>query len=67
MTPDVNVFVAASRSDHPHYAAARAWLEQATASASQGTALNLQPMVVASEADQILALMNDGPSQPRIW
>ena len=29
MTPDVNVLVAASRTDHPHHAAARQWLEEA--------------------------------------
>jgi hypothetical protein len=48
VTPDVNILVAASRSDHPHHAPARAWLEQALANASQGSALRLQPMVVAS-------------------
>ncbi|MGB7990070.1 MAG: TA system VapC family ribonuclease toxin [Candidatus Methylophosphatis roskildensis] len=48
MTPDVNVLVAASRSDHPHHAVARTWLERAIADASQGTPLTLQPMVSAS-------------------
>ena len=48
MTPDVNVLVAASRSDHPHHAGARTWLEQAITNASQGTPLKLQPMVIAS-------------------
>lgn|SRR3546814_21213 len=48
MTPDVNILVAASRSDHPHHAPARAWLEQAIANASQGAAFSLQPMVIAS-------------------
>ncbi len=48
MTPDVNVLVAASRSDHPHHAAARAWLEQSLVDANQGAALKLQPMVIAS-------------------
>ena len=48
MTPDVNVLVAASRSDHPHHAAARTWLEQAVVNAGQGTPLKLQPMVIAS-------------------
>lgn len=48
MTPDVNVLVAASRSDHPHHASARTWLEQAITDASQGTPLKLQPMVIAS-------------------
>jgi uncharacterized protein len=48
VTPDVNVLVAASRSDHPHHATARAWLEQALINAGQGTPLTLQPMVIAS-------------------
>ena len=48
MTPDVNLLVAASRSDHPHYAAARAWLSQALIGARAGTAFTLMPMVVAS-------------------
>lgn len=48
MTPDVNVLVAASRSDHPHHAVARAWLEQALTDASQGAPLKLQPMAIAS-------------------
>lgn len=48
MTPDVNVLVAASRSDHPHHAVARTWLEQALAEANQGAPLKLQPMVIAS-------------------
>lgn len=48
MTPDVNVLVAASRSDHPHYAVARAWLEQAVAACASGGVLTLMPMVLAS-------------------
>jgi uncharacterized protein len=48
VTPDVNVLVAASRSDHPHHATARAWLEQALINAGKGTPLTLQPMVIAS-------------------
>lgn len=48
MTPDVNVLIAASRSDHPHHAPARAWLEQAVSDAGRGMPFNLQPMVVAS-------------------
>lgn len=47
MTPDVNVLVAASRSDHPHHLAARTWLETALAHASRGAPLKLQPMVLA--------------------
>jgi toxin-antitoxin system PIN domain toxin len=50
MTPDVNVLVAASRSDHPHHAVARAWLEDALAAAgtTSGPTFTLMPMVVAS-------------------
>ena len=48
MTPDINVLVAASRSDHPHHAIARSWLEQAVANARRGALLVLQPMVIAS-------------------
>jgi uncharacterized protein len=48
MTPDVNVLVAASRSDHPHHAIARRWLEQAAAAAALGSTLILMPMVLAS-------------------
>jgi uncharacterized protein len=29
MTPDLNVLIAASRSDHPHHDVARTWLERA--------------------------------------
>ena len=48
MTPDVNVLVAASRSDHPHHAVARAWLEGAVGAAADGAAFTLMPMVLAS-------------------
>lgn len=48
MTPDVNVLVAASRSDHPHHAVARTWLEEALAAAESGAAFTLMPMVIAS-------------------
>lgn len=48
MTPDVNVLVAASRSDHPHHAVARPWLEAALAAAAGGAAFALMPMVLAS-------------------
>lgn len=48
MTPDVNVLVAASRSDHPHHKIAHAWLEEAVASCADGSTLKLMPMVVAS-------------------
>ena len=48
MTPDVNVLVAASRSDHPHHGSARTWLEDALAAAAQGSPFTLMPMVIAS-------------------
>jgi hypothetical protein len=48
MTPDVNVLVAASRSDHPRHKIAYAWLEEAVASCADGATLRLMPMVVAS-------------------
>lgn len=48
MTPDVNLLVAASRTDHPHYAVARGWLEKAVAAGRAGAAFTLMPMVVAS-------------------
>jgi toxin-antitoxin system PIN domain toxin len=48
MTPDVNVLVAASRSDHPHHAAALSWLEAASAAAETGAAFTAMPMVLES-------------------
>lgn len=48
MTPDVNVLVAASRTDHPHHAVARDWLEAAVSACAAGAALTLVPMVLAS-------------------
>lgn len=48
MTLDVNVLVAASRTDHPHHAVARAWLEQTVGAADAHAALILMPMVLAS-------------------
>ena len=48
MTPDVNVLVAASRSDHPHHAVARTWLEEALSATENGAAFTLMPMVLAS-------------------
>ena len=48
MTPDVNVLVAASRTDHPHYAVARDWLEEAISASGAGAALTLMPMVLTS-------------------
>ena len=48
MTPDVNVLVAAARSDHPHHAVARQWLEETLAGADTGAVCTLMPMVIAS-------------------
>ncbi len=48
MTPDVNLLVAASRSDHPHHRTAREHLEQALEASAQGASFRLMPMVVAS-------------------
>ena len=48
MTPDVNVLVAASRTDHPHHAVARASLEDAVTASGAGAAFTLMPMVLAS-------------------
>ena len=47
MTPDVNVLVAASRTDHPHHEAARAWLEQALDASAVQQPLAILPMVAA--------------------
>jgi len=47
MTPDVNVLVAASRTDHPHHAVARAWIDEAVTAAGAGAAFTLMPMVLA--------------------
>lgn len=48
MPPDVNVLVAASRSDHPHHKTALAWLAGAITDAESGAALTQMPMVLAS-------------------
>lgn len=48
MTPDVNVLIAASRSDHPHHKTAYAWLDKTVATCTNGASLRLMPMVVAS-------------------
>jgi hypothetical protein len=48
MTPDVNVLVAASRSDHPHHGVALDWLEKAISASRTGASLTLMPMVLAS-------------------
>jgi uncharacterized protein len=48
MTPDVNVLIAASRSDHPHHKIAFSVLTEAVAACADGATLRLMPMVVAS-------------------
>ena len=45
MTPDVNVLIAASRSDHPHHKAAYARIEEAIAASAEGGSVKLMPMV----------------------
>ena len=47
MTPDVNVLIAAFRTDHSHHETARAWLSRARRDCAQGREpLTLLPMVV---------------------
>jgi toxin-antitoxin system PIN domain toxin len=48
MAPDVNVLIAASRSDHPHHKTAYACMDEAMAACAEGASLKLMPMVVAS-------------------
>lgn len=45
MTPDVNLLVAASRTDHPAHEPAVAWLRAALADCTQGSSFCLLPMV----------------------
>lgn len=47
MTPDINVLLAASRSDHPHHPVASAWLDEGIAAAETGGSLIVLPMVLA--------------------
>lgn len=48
MIPDVNVVVAASRTDHPHYKAAHSWLNNALANCATGSTFRLLPFVAMS-------------------
>jgi toxin-antitoxin system PIN domain toxin len=48
MTPDVNVLIAASRTDHPHHKTAYTCLDKAIAACADGTSIKLMPMVVGS-------------------
>lgn len=45
MTPDINVLIAASRSDHVHHRPALAWLNEAIAACGIGGTLEILPMV----------------------
>jgi len=47
MTPDVNVLIAASRSDHPHHTPALAWLNTALNAAESGQPVMILPMVAS--------------------
>jgi len=47
MTPDINVLVAASRSDHPQHAIARDWLDAAIGTCESGGSIEVLPMVAA--------------------
>ena len=48
MIPDVNVLIAASRSDHPYHKIAFSVLTEAVAACANGATLRLMPMVAAS-------------------
>ncbi|HXQ29461.1 MAG TPA: TA system VapC family ribonuclease toxin [Gemmatimonadales bacterium] len=47
MTPDLNVLLAASRSDHPQHEIALAWLNDAIAECGTGGNIEILPMVAA--------------------
>lgn len=47
MTPDLNVLIAASRSDHPQHEPARIWMDQAVEDCGAGGSIELLPMVSA--------------------
>ena len=47
MTPDLNVLLAASRTDHPQHKPALRWLEQAIAGCGAGGSVEILPMVSA--------------------
>ena len=48
MTPDVNLLIAASRSDHTHHKTAYAWLNETITACEVGASLKVMPMVAAS-------------------
>jgi hypothetical protein len=45
MTPDLNVLVAASRTDHVHHRPAAIWLTAAVAQCATGSGIDILPMV----------------------
>jgi toxin-antitoxin system PIN domain toxin len=47
MAPDLNVLLAASRTDHPHHAVALDWLNRALAACEAGESLEILPMIAA--------------------
>jgi uncharacterized protein len=47
MTPDLNVLLAASRTDHPQHVPALAWLEEAIDRCATGGSIELLPMVTS--------------------
>jgi len=47
MAPDINVLVAASRSDHPNHSVARERLEEAIEACEGGGSIEILPMVAA--------------------
>ena len=47
MTPDVNVLLAAFRTDHPHHGVATRWLRSALGDVASGRSFVLLPMAVA--------------------
>ncbi len=47
MAPDLNVLLAASRSDHVHHAPALGWLKQAITACDAGGKIEILPMIAA--------------------
>lgn len=47
MAPDINVLLAASRTDHPHHPPALRWLRKAVADCGVGGSIEILPMVAA--------------------
>ena len=47
MTPDINVLVAAFRSDHVHHSIAKRWIDAAIEACVAGARFDVLPMVIA--------------------